>query len=323
MSNFLYDFVDIIKNCSYDNTYKMAWAKSLIELSIMKDYDEQDDEVVITLEEIAECFIKYYYNHTVFFNLIQGSNYDKPPIFISLAKSLITHYNDLVNKNQPVRFERAIKRLQSDSIYQKVLKQSVRILKLDVSYRFLNLRGTSLNHIYSYNKGDDALTIKTKNLIVLKNHAYMLLDVINYRWSLILETFNSSPRIAKKVKIIDETSIQRKSLNKYYKYIALDNPKKLCFVCDKPIEDGLEIDHVIPWSYMYSDDLWNLVFVHKQCNLTKTDNIPSEIVINKLENRNKNLIIQLEYNHIKNKDYNEMVFAKEENLVKKFWIGCQ
>ena len=71
MKNFLYDFVDIIKNCNYDNTYKMAWAKSLVELAMLSDEASLEDEVTITLETISECFLKYYYNHTVFFNLIQ------------------------------------------------------------------------------------------------------------------------------------------------------------------------------------------------------------------------------------------------------------
>ena len=63
----------------------------------------------------------------------------------------------------------------------------------------------------------------------------------------------------------------------------IENPQKKCFITGERIEDGdLSIDHVIPWSYIYSDDLWNLVFVSKSQNSSKGNRIPSEQMIEKL-----------------------------------------
>ena len=51
---------------------------------------------------------------------------------------------------------------------------------------------------------------------------------------------------------------------KFGKFIKMENPDMKCFISGEKIEIGeLSIDHVIPWSYIYSDDLWNLVFVSK------------------------------------------------------------
>ena len=48
------------------------------------------------------------------------------------------------------------------------------------------------------------------------------------------------------------------------KHVEKENPNKICFVTNRPISpNNLSIHHVIPWSYMYSDDLWNLVYVDK------------------------------------------------------------
>ena len=71
-------FKRIIKECSYDNTYKMAWARSLVELSTRKELDSEYIE--IDLIEIAELYIKYYWNQTIYFDLVQGSNPTKPPV---------------------------------------------------------------------------------------------------------------------------------------------------------------------------------------------------------------------------------------------------
>lgn len=67
MNNNYESFREIIKNCDYDNTYKMAWGKSLIEMSL--ELDLSKDKIIIRLEDIAEKYIKYYWNQIIFFDL--------------------------------------------------------------------------------------------------------------------------------------------------------------------------------------------------------------------------------------------------------------
>lgn len=318
---FLYDFVDVIKNCSYSNTYKMAWAKSLLEIALEDEWHTHHP-ITISLETMAENILKYYWNHTYFFNLIQGSNPNKPPEIISIARKLITAYQNAYNTFYPERFERVTHKLKTLPEYNQQLKRVVKTLKQDVSYRFLYLNKRVLP-MYQYEKKSNTFTIEPAHLKQLKNHAYMLFDIINYRWALILETYNSSPRIAKKVKITEERKIKRAPLQKYYEKIALDNPKQICFLCNKVIEETPSIDHVIPWSYLYSDDLWNLVFVHKSCNASKSNRVPDESLIKKLEARNRNLLKLLGDMKKTDKHFHELVLAERENTVQKFWIGCQ
>ncbi len=318
---FLHDFVDIVKNCSYDNTYKMAWAKSLVEIAREGDWEDCPSQHRIEFEAIAEKALKYYWNHTFFFDLIQGSNPNKTPRIVTRAKQLIEAFQKEKKQTYPVRFERAYAFLKKHPSYERTITDIVKILKLDVSHRFLNLRGESLDSIYDYEKGDERLFMSHKNLKTLKHYAFMLFDIINFRWSLILETFNSSPRIAKKVKLNDEDKIQRGPLNRYYKYLEMDNPEKRCFLCGETIEEKPEIHHVIPWSYMYSDDIWNLVFTHKTCNVRKTNLPPEEEEVQKLKDRNRFLLERMEKAGYNNKTVRELQLANENDYVHKFWIG--
>ena len=67
-----------------------------------------------------------------------------------------------------------------------------------------------------------------------------------------------------KVRGADTETIRRNSLTKFHRYIEIENPNKICFISDTPLNsENLSIHHVIPWSYMFSDDLWNLVYVKK------------------------------------------------------------
>ncbi len=324
-NTFLNNWYNILRNCNYDNTYKMAWAKAIVEIALETDYSNIVEMHEITLEEIAYKIIKYYWNQTIFFNLIQGSNPLKPPKILTLTKELIDKYQSLETR-QPIRFERVHHLLVNDVVlckhYGSTIKKIITALKADVSYRFLNLGGKKFG-IYQYEKGDASLFIQKEDLRALKENSQQIFDTINYRWSLILETFNSTPRICKKVKIIDDIEIRRRPLNQYMKYLDMDNPSHICFICDAKIEKGLlSIDHVIPWSYLYSDDLWNLVYTHKGCNSSKSNIIPNERFIKKLEERNKRLL-QILTNHRRNKTVEELQLAVDNNYVKKFWIACQ
>ncbi len=323
-SKFYKKFTTTIRECNYDNTYKMAWAKALVEICSSSKLN--GNVITITLDDIAYKFLKYYWNQTIFFDLIQGSNPKKPPIILSLVKFLINNYYLAISKKQPEVFEKVEDRLENlliNNEYKNTLNNITNILKKDVSWRFDNIQDNS-EKLYEYTQNSNYLKMKVENVIILKNYEQDLYDLINYKWSLILESFNTSPRINKKVRIIDERSIKRSSLNKFKQYLNLENPKHYCFVCGKETnETELSIDHVIPWSYMYSDDLWNLVYVCQHCNSIKSNIIPTESQIEKLKDRNNNLLRIIEESNISNKVIEELKLAIDKDYVNKFWSGCK
>lgn len=323
--NFIEKWLHIIRNCSFDNTYKMAWAKSITEIAIEHEISANSDRIIeIHLRDIAKNVLRYYFEQTIFFDLQQSANPVKPPMMISLVKNLIDSYRTQTNSLKPVKwFKSNIESICSQD-YEKAVKQAVRALKTDVSYRFLRLEGKEVEGIYQYEQKADSLFIQAKNLYELKQNRLVVLDAINYRWTQMLENFNHSPRLSKKVKIIDENQVQRKSLSKFVKYLEIENPEFNCFLCGLKIEGETPvIDHVIPWSYLYSDDLWNLVFVHQSCNSRKSNVIIREDVIRCLEQRNIDLLQQMKQSELNDKHVSELEFANERNLVRKFWIACQ
>ena len=324
MNNNYKMFKQIIRESNYDNTYKMAWAKSLVEIST--EIDLSENIIIISFERIAKKFIKYYWNQTIFFNLIQGSNLTKPPVIVTYVKKLIEAYFSLVKANNPELFEKAetkFEKIGLESELTIIIRKTVSLLKQDVSWRFNYINGEDKG-IYKYQKGNNYIEVDSALLIELKENEQDLYDLINYRWGMILETFNSSPRINKKVKIMDERDIKRNSLNKFKEYLDLENSEHKCFICGSKIEENnVSIDHVIPWSYMYSDDLWNLVYVCRNCNSSKSNRIPSESEIKKLKDRNKSLLTKMDEHQINNKMYDELKLAIEKDYVNKFWIGSK
>jgi len=312
MNNYIAKFLNIIRNCSVDNTYKMAWAKALVEISCENRKNEK-----IELKDIANKIFKYYWNQTIYFDLIQGSNISKPPEFVTEVKKHIEKYYTLKKTRQPIHFERIESEINLD------FKKLVRILKQDVSWRFLKLKNEIIP-LYIYEKGSDYLVLENQNIV--EDYSDILFEAINFRWTQILENFNSSPRIAKKVRVLDLKDIKRNNLSKYRSFLDVENSTHNCFICgEEIIAETPSIDHVIPWSFLFSDDLWNLVYTHKTCNSQKSNIIPSENDIERLEQRNVKLynLLNSKKDFITKKPTKELKIAIEKDYVKKFWISCK
>lgn len=64
-----------------------------------------------------------------------------------------------------------------------------------------------------------------------------------------------------------------------------------CFYCGEPIMMGnIHVDHVLPRQVVNHDEIWNLVLAHQDCNLSKSDRLVGEHFIQKLIQRNENIM---------------------------------
>ena len=121
------------------------------------------------------------------------------------------------------------------------------VLAQDVCKRFVRLDKRLID---TYEFDLKQRTIRVKHPQLIKEHADILFQLINYRWAQKLEDIDGSPRIAKKIKGVDREQVpKRASLTKFKTYLDAENPERVCFLTGKPIADGDDtIDHVIPWS---------------------------------------------------------------------------
>ena len=74
---------------------------------------------------------------------------------------------------------------------------------------------------------------------------------------------------------------------------------------------------------MYSDDLWNLVYVNKSVNSSMSNRVKKNNVKDKLIKRNKKLLQILDTKKIINKEVEELRLAINKDYVELFWIGHQ
>ena len=64
------------------------------------------------------------------------------------------------------------------------------------------------------------------------------------------------------------------SATNYWKYIIQQGSVRDIYSGDELTSRGLSIDHFVPWSYVASDELWNLIPTEKSINSSKSNNLP-------------------------------------------------
>lgn len=321
ISKYINDWLEIIENMHNDNTYKLAWSRAILECIHNNNYIE-DRKAYISIDEISKCMLKYYWNQLFFFNLKQSSNDKKPPIICQLTNSLIEEYKKITNSIIPVWYDKGIEEIKKNpNFYNKIIKQTSKVLPNDVSWRFKMINGNTLPiYEYDYKNKDEFVIFEIDSINELKDYSIILTKLINYKWSQLLEKFNYAPKIANKVNGISNEKLRRNSLNKYKEELLKEyNGKAIDFYTGEEInKKDISIDHVIPWSYMYSDDIWNLVITTKSYNSSKSNIIPNSKIIEKLKKRNDNLV-----NYVSKPYKDELLEACSRNYVDKFYYECR
>lgn len=316
MTDYIKHWIDVIENMNNENTYKLAWGRAILELVVEKN---TPGEMLIHFEQIAHKMLKYYWNQIFFFNLKQSPQ--KKPIIVQETEKCIELVNSKRDNNAPIWFDKAEHILQKEDVfYQKEIRKIATTLGYDVSWRFLKANNQEYN-LYLLDKKAKTVYLSQHDVSDLKEYAFVLSQLLNYRWAQLLEKFNNSPRIALKVKGISDEKIRRHSLKKYKDILIsqMENGQVKDFYTGYVLNvDDISVDHVIPWSYMYSDDLWNLVLTSKSMNSSKSNSIPSEAVIHRLEDRNLKLIETFDK---RSQNYLDLKIAIEQNYVQKFYLA--
>lgn len=315
------EWLQIIDEMQNDNTYKLAFGRALIENIVFKNYEIIDNKVIIDFNEISKCMLKYYWNQIFYFNLKQSPYLNKEPVICKDTKQLIELYKSITQSNIPKWYDEAVLVIQkfAPNNFDKIVNHISKTLHENVCWRFKIANGSEIN-IYEYESKVSKIIFTKDNALILSEYAVIISKLLNYKWTQLLEKFNFAPKIASKVNGISETKLRRNSLKKFKDVLLLEyNGKALDFYTGQElIESDISIDHVIPWSFMYSDDIWNLVITSKSHNSIKSNSIPSEQIIEKLKKRNLKLV-----NILTGTFKSDLELSIKNNYLDRFYYECK
>ncbi len=309
MNNYLNQWISIIEGMVNSNTYKIMWGKAIIDIL------EEDNNPTITFEQIAHKMTSYYWDLEFFFGLKQAPQKEKSPVIVQVVQEIIEYYKE-TSSSIPDWYIKVEKDIQTYPEFNRWLRKIVSIMKLDVCHRFMILDGKPLP-IYLLDKESETITFDYKQIEVIQSNGFVLKQLLNYKLAQLLEQYNDSPRITQKVRGLSDQQLRRNNLTKYRKILLSLKPEEpiIDFYTGKVLEEHqISVDHVIPWSFIYSNDLWNLVITSKSFNSQKSNRTPDRSVIERLQQRNQQLLSS----DIDEKLKQELEISVEQNYPLKF-----
>ena len=279
-------FITILsKQTSKSNTYKFALARFLLDHS-----HKRDSSSTVSFQDIAKKFLKYYWHQECKYRIRQNHDPNNHPSVVKVIREVFEeemvdgYIPDYFKNMSPEKIKNAEeeirKRVFGSGKKSQVVPRFQR-LKGQPPDRNLHIRGTG--DFYDYDVPSGQLEIKPEALSFFSKNYDVLTKAVFLEWSRFLEKINTLPRIIAKV---ESEEVSRSSL-KAYQNIFRD--QRDCFYCKKRL-DGLRInvDHFIPWSYIFEDEPWNLVLACEQCNSRKSNLLAPEVFQDDLIGRNRN-----------------------------------
>ncbi len=267
-------FTIVLSNKSVkSSTYKYALIKALIE-----NLYQINDHYELTYDQIAYSFAKVYWNLVVHHNLVKQNRGSENAKVVTIIKEF--------QRDNQVPAEFSFDKL-SDTYQLKLIAGVKSVMKENV---YGALYGDTRGQFYAFDHKREYFRIHPNVQQFMMKYQRLIINLTNYHMAVMMEDLNEVPSInylLNKVEVI----AKRKSL-KPFERILLNHFENKCFYCDKTLinkNGNTHVDHFIPWSFVQSDQIWNLVLSCSVCNGSKNDKLPKRQYLNIIIDRNKQL----------------------------------
>jgi hypothetical protein len=253
-------------------TYKYALIKALIE-----NLYQVNDHFELTYDQLAYSFTKVYWNLIVHHNLTQH-NRGKNARVVSIIQD--------EQRKRSIPPEMVFDKLQ-DSLQVKLVSKIKTTMKINV---FGALFGDTREKFYAFDHKTEKLRLNPPVHTFMLNYQRLIVHLTNYHMAAMIEELNDVPSINYLLGKVE--SIAKRSSLEPFENILLSHFESKCFYCGKSLtgkKRETHVDHFIPWSFVQSDHIWNLVLSCNKCNSSKSDKLPVREYLDIIVQRNAGL----------------------------------
>jgi len=271
----------------FSASYKFALFLVLADLAVEKGEDT-GKPMKLTIPDIAEKFIEYYWSQARPFPSVQG----KRSILIqntdASKQAAIINWLSEAGDCSP----QALYKLRSDSqSWQRMVNRVGRLVVKMPLWRLQTIGDE--DHTFLYENRREVKRVKEIVLLpgvmyCLRRFHELLVDLVQGAWIRFLRGIDQN------IQIIGEShdlqgflfGNERQVLSVYRNFLG-EMQKDKCFYCKGALLESYDIDHFVPWSRYPTDLGHNFVAAHKKCNNSKRDYLTSERFLARWMNRNE------------------------------------
>ena len=269
--------------------YKFYWLEALVQL-ISEDKDETTFNEIID-EMIANAWYSVIEFHIHLTGLVLGEYRDA----LENAVLKLHQVSDLNNNASKIDIKNAINN------HEKELHTLKRRLTQEVPYRALSgffigekhsVNWGNISHVINYIESVNKhrilpYTLGTETGLnrkvyinpiwkkIIQDNTVQILGWIKYEKVKWLQNNNPEvPGIVYKLSCLDDSMRKLNDARNLWNAILEVNPIKDVFTGKKIDINNYDVDHFIPWSFVMNDELWNLMPMDPNLNISKSNLLP-------------------------------------------------
>ena len=273
-SLFNYVFSDA---CRQTNTYKFGLVKAICDQ--IYNLHESQDGYYLSYKCIFEKFAENYWNLVSRYHLKQmlyngTSEYSKVELIINNITGSLTDENYI-----------SFKALSESDAKRVVASVTAECKRYVIGALYSDFEGK----LYSFNISDDGVYLHRDAYAFISKFKPEIEKMNYYSWAKYLEKINDDDKIIRLLDKLDLSTPRRNDLSIYRIILNEEFKENVCFYCGTKIDNRTQVDHFIPWSFMKDDKIWNFVLACPTCNVRKSNRIPSELFLNRIIERNRDV----------------------------------
>lgn len=255
----------ILEEGDFVATYKFALLQALADLSVERPPDP-DGTLQVSLDQIAEKFIEYYWRQARPFRrgqlLLQSTG--RQAAIVTRVREAHAQYGVSLHaaRQDPTGWKALVARV-ADTV-EKMPLWRLQIVGDQVD-EFLYRRDRFANR---------CITLEPAAADCFRSFHPFIANMVRGAWAEQLTRIRPNQDLLGEQGDLSEFlfGIERRALDAY-RLILRQYQNSKCFYCLKRVYDVGALDHFIPWSRYPVDLGHNFVFTHKSCNAAKRDHL--------------------------------------------------
>lgn len=258
-------------------SYKFAFLKSILD-----NLYNVDMHLILTFDQLFYTFTELYWNLILKCKLRQmaPNNKDKRPVIESLFIISAKMYGvdkETIYESLDENFKSNI----NNQVKMKCKENIVGELFVETNKIF-----------YSFNVKEEWIKFNPLMYEFVCKYKLILEKLNYYEWANFLEKANNNLNILHLLSKLNN-STKHNDLSEHKEALYNEYKSNSCFYCEKKLhKSDLYVDYFIPWSYIKSDNLWNLVLTCSECKNNKGENLATNAYLTSLIGRNAQILIE-------------------------------
>ncbi|WP_206696892.1 S24 family peptidase [Marinomonas algicola] len=270
------DFIAYIQRMlnegDFTATYKFALLHAIADVCVEQPIAREQNELVIPLPTLAEKLILLYWHHAVPFSSEHTGE-----------KALLKQNAGAQSKVISVLYEcqqnniRNLRQLKQSSYWKTAFNAAMATLKTGPLWRLQILAKQEECFLYPHTRHSQFITLNTGISNCFRRFYDLVVYLAKNAWLQKIQSIKQNQSlIGPQSQLHDFLFGTDRTVLVKAKPILVELQENLCFYCNKPMNNSIEIDHFIPFS-RYTNDLGhNFVAAHSVCNNNKRDYLAAQ-----------------------------------------------